>query len=708
MKLNPIQNSFEAGVLSPLMLGRSDTQPYSFGLMDALNMRVDARGPVSSRSGTRFGFEFAAPCARIETFQVDLNVYFNMLFTNNLLSIGSSTGEVPAIELVINPHFLQGITGWTEETSGGSSQVIFGDGICTLAAQSGGSRYAAIKQEINLADGEVDYEIVVNTFPVDVYNLTVGTTEGGNDLVDQVVLEGEVRSVFNAAVVGATTVWVELRVNDGREVIIRSVSVPESADELDFVTEWTCDHIDDLYFVQAPGGEAIYILHREIQPHKLIYDVSANTFALELVTFTDPELLDPDWIAPVEWGPTTVGSWPGVGAIFQGRLWLMSTLNEPETMWGSRSGSYEKFFVADPLNPVADDAIMKVPMEHYGQIQWSIGTKNLIVGTTTGEYIISSSDGLLRPGDLQIMKQSAYGSASVQPHQVNDQVLYVSTDRRKIRAMHFELTADNWVSNDLLFLSEHLSLPKIKDIAWSQNPDNLLWCLLADGTLLSCTYERNNNIIGWMPHDTQGRFTDIAVGSLLGEDWISLLAKRQTDLFSFEVMFPSTVERPPMDALERHESVIPFTTVSGLDHLEGMTVQIVADDAVKPDQVVVGGEITLEAEANDVFIGLGFNSMIRTLPLEMGSRTGTGAAHYKRYVNIYVRVLDSIAPMINGVRPPTRNPTTPMNTPEQPRTEDIKVANLGWDKHAIVTIEQDLPKPLTVVSLFGEVAQEDL
>lgn len=708
MKLHPIQTSFETGVISPLMLGRSDSAPYQQGLLGANNMLVDSRGPAKSRAGTRFATSFVADCARLETFQVDVNTYFNMVFGDTVLAITSITGGIPQVELVTNPHFLEGSTGWVAGTVGGSSEVDFDDGICTLSAQNGAANSAYIQQTVSVTDGEQPYEIIVNTFGTAPYSIRVGSAPGLGDYVDAVSSEGEFRATFTPGLVGIVDVFIQVLVSDGNTAIVRSVSIPESADQLDFDTPWSCDQIEELYFVQAPGGESVYILHPEVQPHKLVYDVSANLFNLTLVIFEDPASTDPLWIAPPEWGPDLHGSWPGVGAIFQGRLWLMATLNEPEVMWGSRSGEYEKFYVTDVDAPVASDAIMHLPMEHYGQIQWAIGSKRLIIGTSNSEYVLASPDGLLRPGSIQISRQSSYGSARVQPTQVNDQILYVSSDRRKVRAMSYSDNVGNWISDDMLYLSEHLSKPRIKDIAWVKNPDNLLWCLLLDGTMLSCTYERNNNVLGWMPHDTQGSFDDIAVGELFGTSYLNVLATRLPGVINYELMFSTESITPPLDAQERHEDPTPFTVVSGLDHLEGLTVQIVADGAVRPEQVVVGGEITLTIPASDVYIGLGYDTEITTLPLDKGSPTGSGTSHMKRWNRIYVRLLDSAKPIINGDRPPTRSPSTPMNTSEPTRTEDISVGNLGWDRNALVHVKQDLPKHLTVLAIFGELGQENL
>lgn len=465
---------------------------------------------------------------------------------------------------------------------------------------------------------------------------------------------------------------------------------------LSLTTPWGPDELDDIFFIEEPTGNYLYMVHPGAPTQKLEYIPASTSFTvLQTVSFTSK---------PAEW---IVGNYPSCGAIFQGRLWLGGTITEPATFWGSKSGAYEDFSVSAPV--VASDAIIAVSMERFGAIQWMEGTKNLVVGTTNGEYLIVAESGLLQPGDINIERQSAYGSSHIQPVQVNERLFYVSGDGRKVRSMFFEFATNNWVSEDLIFISEHLSEGVIVDIRWAPNPDNLLWVLLADGTMIACTYERSNNVQGWHRHDTAvGFFDSIAVGNASGTSTLGVIAVRTLGTESFEVM-DTIGENFPLDSYIR--SISPgsggSTTITGLSHLEGEEVQIVADGAVKPVQTVASGQIVVPYEASVFYVGLGFSKKIKTLPLDMGSQTGSGASHFKRYVNILVRVLTSAAPLINGMRPPTRNPATPMNTPEQPRTEDIEVVDLGWDRFAQVEIEQDLPLNLTVVAVFGSVAQED-
>jgi hypothetical protein len=65
-------------------------------------------------------------------------------------------------------------------------------------------------------------------------------------------------------------------------------------------------------------------------------------------------------------------------------------------------------------------------------------------------------------------------------------------------------------------------------------------------------------------------------------------------------------------------------TITGLDHLEGETVSILANGGSHPDRTVASGSITLDAQYNTVVVGLGYESELELLDIDTGSAFGTG------------------------------------------------------------------------------------
>jgi len=282
-------------------------------------------------------------------------------------------------------------------------------------------------------------------------------------------------------------------------------------------------------------------------------------------------------------------------------------------------------------------------------------------------------------------------------------VFYISPDKTKLRAMQYEWTKDNWLSQDLTFFSEHITDGRVIDMAWAQNPSNLLVMALEDGTAAWLTYERGENIWGWHRHDTQGDIKDFASGSYNGTSIIAMATERNTDEIMIEVAYE--------DESQYMDSWIKVTgsdieTVTGLDHLEGLEVQVMTDGAIHPNKTVASNEIDLDWPADSVVVGLQYTPRLVTLPLDKGAQTGSAISHRKRYNKLIVGLLDSYTPLINGTRMPTRYPETPMDTSMAAATYEVHQDNMGWSDNAEIVIEQDLPLPTNVAYIGGQVGQE--
>src|SRR3546814_10149350 len=78
----------------------------------------------------------------------------------------------------------------------------------------------------------------------------------------------------------------------------------------------------------------------------------------------------------------------------------------------------------------------------------------------------------------------------------------------------------------------------------------------------------------------------------------------------------------------------PTSTITGLDHLEGETVKVWADGDLHDDKTVASGQITLDAAASVVQVGLGYTHKLRTLKAEGGAAAGTAVTKIKRNVKM--------------------------------------------------------------------------
>lgn len=90
------------------------------------------------------------------------------------------------------------------------------------------------------------------------------------------------------------------------------------------------------------------------------------------------------------------------------------------------------------------------------------------------------------------------------------------------------------------------------------------------------------------------------------------------------------VYRPTYIAPGRWGIAQETSSVTGLDHLEGMTVEVWADMAYRGSMVVTGGSVSLNSPASRIFVGLGFTSVWKSLKLAYGATKGTAINQTKK------------------------------------------------------------------------------
>lgn len=159
---------------------------------------------------------------------------------------------------------------------------------------------------------------------------------------------------------------------------------------------------------------------------------------------------------------------------------------------------------------------------------------------------------------------------------------------------------------------------------------------------------------------------------------------------------------------------VSVKSLSGLSHLEGEEVQILADGAVQTPQTVSSGAITLELDAFYIIVGLGYQSYFKLMPLEAGSETGTAIGKRKRVNELSMRVWNTSGCRVGGSldhlqQITYRQPITELGTPEKLYTgilPNIKF-NQGWVWDASITVEQSQPLPMNVLAIAPIINEVD-
>lgn len=334
---------------------------------------------------------------------------------------------------------------------------------------------------------------------------------------------------------------------------------------------------------------------------------------------------------------------PRTVAYFEERMVFGGTEYKPQTVWASKTGDWDNFLLGDRD---ADALEFTLASDTVNTICWLCQHDALIIGTVDSEWTLKSSsqDSALTPSNFAVKRQSVYGSAGIAGQMVGETVLFVQQGARKVREFAYSYEKDGYVSPDMTILADHITASGIKEAALQQLPDNILWCVLHDGTVAALTYERDQEIIGWHRHSTDGKFLSVCTMPQESENRVFFAVKRDGRV-TIEVMASRTFDKVS-DIFFVDSGVTFYGTklreISGLDHLEGKTICVVGDGAVQTPKTVAEGKIKIDTPSNTVTVGLPYTSLVSPMPIELEMQNGSSILRKKAVGTLKARIYNSV------------------------------------------------------------------
>jgi hypothetical protein len=426
------------------------------------------------------------------------------------------------------------------------------------------------------------------------------------------------------------------------------------------------------------------------------------------------------------WSDTT--GWPSVSVIHEQRLWFGRTSSEPQTIWSSESLDYESMAPTGFDSIVIDANAITYTIGSSGQVNeivWMQTGPVLLIGTTGGEWQIkaSSINEPLSPSNIQITGQTSFGSKyTTRPFRVGAAVLFLQNSGTRVREMTYNFEIDAFVAKDLNVVSDHILYKNGRGLysAYQQERNSTLWVATSDGKLVGMSYERDQEVVAWHPHELGGNgFVEsmcVIHDANNDEDVLYLSVRRTINGSTVRYIEYLKPEFQPVDSDDKDEmffvdcglsySGAATAAISGLDHLEGESVVGVADGAVIPAITVTSGAVTLPYEAEVVHLGLPYISLVEMLPVEGGSEFGTSQGMTKRIDTMVVRLLDSLV-MKHGKDEDNldelsfRATEDVMDDSPPLFTGDKELETpIGYDSQSTYVIAQEQPYPLNILAVI--------
>lgn len=393
--------------------------------------------------------------------------------------------------------------------------------------------------------------------------------------------------------------------------------------------------------------------------------------------------------------------YPRCGTLFEQRLICAGSSGYPQTLWGSRTGEYYNF--SEGVDD-SDGFSFTIASDQINPIEHLASTRILLPMTYGGEFsMMGGNDSPITPTNVQIRSQTAYGVATTRPVRVANEIIFVTRGGERVRALGYRADIDSFNSPDVSVLSEHIPRGGIYEMAFAQEPDQVVWMVRGDGVLATMSIDRDQDVIGWARRTTDGLFESIASIPNGEEDQVWVVVQRTIDGSDVRYVeyFDSALNTD--SAVTGTSGGAGTATWSGLDHLEGETVDVVADGVVMPQQVVATGSITIPRAANAIEIGLHYESEIETLEPEVQAPNGTSAGSALSIHEAYVRFFQTQGATVQGETLPFRQfGAGILNAAVESFTGDKEVSMLGENK--TIVIQQTQPLPWQVLAVIMKVS----
>lgn len=370
------------------------------------------------------------------------------------------------------------------------------------------------------------------------------------------------------------------------------------------------------------------------------------------------------------WSATT--GYPRAVTFHEQRLWFGGTTEQPQSFWGSVSADFENF---GPGTDDDDAITWTIASGDVNVIRWLASAGELLIGTAGGEFTADSGGDVLTPTNLpRVRRATTYGSEpGIRPVQVGNVVLFAQRAGRVLREFVFSNDQQAFVAPDLTILAEHITRSGIKDMAYQESADSVIWCALQNGKIATSTYRRDQDVVGWARQIVGGVYgnNDAVVETVAvipgtgdyDEVWVVVsrdingATARYVEVFEDPFIGPS---RDDYDTLSDWRDAVreaqkdawyldtalaydgaAVTTITGLDHLEGETVSALADGYVHPPVTVSGGEITLRWAASKVLVGLPYMSRFKSLRVVGQAESGSSLGAKKKLSKFTLALIDA-------------------------------------------------------------------
>lgn len=758
MSRQSYQRSFGGGEIAPELFGRLDLTKNQTGLAKCLNFIVLAHGPLENRPGWEYTIETkdSTKESALLPFIYNTTQSYVLEFGDQYLRIHTQGGTVLSAAQNItgitraNPGvltysgadpangawvYLTGILGMTQLNGRyvKVTNVNAGANTFEIATIHGGAALDTTTYTAYSSAGTMSpvYEITTPYLEADLFDLHITQS---NDVLTIVHPSYQQRHLSRVSASSWTLATFTLAPTIGTPAAPTVVATGAGAISYSYVTTAVAsDGLEESLQSAATAANndlTVAGQYNTITPAAVSGAVRYNVYRLlsglyGYIGQTDGSAFrDTNFQPDLTQTPPLVNdpfvgatNYPGAVGYAQGRRWFAGTLTKPQNIWATRSGTESNLTYSIPTQ--GDDAIAaRLTARQANTIRHIVPLGDLILLTDGAEWKVDSGGavGPITPDTLDYRPQGYIGANNVQPVVTSEALLYAQARGGRIREMLYSWEAQKYKTRDISIMAPHLfKSHTIVSMCYAHAPYQCIFAVREDGILLGLTYVPEHEVAAWHRHDTDGYYESVVSVPEGEEDVVYAVIRRTLNGRTarnierlHSRIFSALEDAFFVDCGATYDGAAT-TTVTGLWHLEGETVSVLADGAVHPTVVVADGAITLEQAASVVQIGLAYNADAQTLPMTVEKAAGFGQDMKKNVNAVGVRVEESsglfVGPSFTKLRENKQRTSEVYGTPPDTVSGVRRVMlTPDWNDDAPVCIRQSNPLPLTVVALVPDTA----
>lgn len=571
------QTSFASGEISPEMYGRTDTAKHQNGLKKSLNAFISPFGGVVRRYGSRYIYKAKYENKEVtlikfvfsvdQSYMIEVGENYMRFYTNNHVI----TDDNDAVYEIDTPYKSEDIQNIKYTQREDTMFLVHGDHPVYELKRYGDANWSLKEAEFDPAPFE---ETSVTPYA----HLKFSTSNKEVDKAFTVVMFSDEDLKNKCYEFTDSDIGARISVNSG-VVVINSLG----------------DKNGDKYST-ATGV--------------IVYELSSVITAIP----NSWTLLHTGWSKEL--------GYPSATYIHQQRLIFAASKRFPRKIWMSTTGNPYNFDTADSSD---DDALSVGIDDNQGNKIIHLTQDQVLLALTAGnEFSITGGyENGIKPSNINIRLQSAFGCNNVRPVNVDASMFFVQRAGKQIKAVSnggYYGTDVEW--STLSELSRHLLESGVRSMAYQQDPNSMLWVVCNDGSIALLTYNSEQEVAGWGKIKTDGNYLCVCSIPEETQDTVYTAVSRVINGSKsvYIEIFDSSLNT---DCSRTGSSEKGSSSWTGLDHLNGMIVDIVADGSVMPQQAVKDGTITLDRDAKDIEIGIHYDTEIGFLFQDVQVNTGS-------------------------------------------------------------------------------------